>query len=108
VREAPPDSLAGKLAREGLTVSEWSNGPTETYAGHRHAYDKVLVPRAGSITFHLTELGRDVELRTGERLELPAETLHGATVGSRGVICLQAHLPAGSVGHARAHLTDDW
>ena len=100
--------LATRLVREGLSASEWSNGPGYTYAAHRHAYDKVLVARAGSITFHLTELGRDVELRSGERLQLPADTLHGATVGLQGVICLEAHAPAGSVGPAPVHLAEGW
>ena len=102
------DSLAARLAREGLSASEWSNGPGDTYADHRHAYDKVLLPRAGSITFHLTELGRDVELRTGERLELPAQILHGATVGPQGVICLEAHVPAGSLAPDPVHVTRGW
>lgn len=106
--EAAPDSVVDRIAREGLTASEWSSGPTETYAAHRHAYDKVLVPCAGSITFHLTELGRDVELRVGERLELPAQTLHGATVGPQGVVCLEAHLPAGSLGSDPLHLAAGW
>jgi len=100
--------LASRLADEGLSASEWGNGPGYTYAAHRHAYDKVLVARAGSITFHLTELGRDVELLSGERLELPADTLHGATVGAQGVVCLEAHTPAGSLGPAPLHLTEGW
>ncbi|MGI8998768.1 MAG: cupin domain-containing protein [Candidatus Limnocylindria bacterium] len=100
--------LASRLADEGLSASEWSNGPGYTYAAHRHTYDKVLVARAGSITFHLTELGRDVELRGGERLQLPADTLHGATVGGQGVICLEAHAPQGFVGPAPVHLAEGW
>lgn len=100
--------LVSRLARDGLSASEWVNGPGDTYAEHRHAYDKVLVASAGSITFHLTELGRDIELRTGQRLDLPAGTLHGATVGSEGVRCLEAHLPAGSVAPDPVHLTDGW
>lgn len=100
--------LATRLAREGLSASEWSNGPGYTYGAHRHTYDKVLVARAGSIIFHLTELDRDVELRCGERLQLPADTLHGATVGAQGVVCLEAHAPAGSVGPAPVHLVEGW
>ena len=88
-------------------AARWSNGPHETYAAHRHGYDKVLVARAGSITFHLTELGRDVELHAGERLELPAQTLHGATVGPEGVVCFESHLPAGSLAPDPVQLTDD-
>ena len=62
----------------------------------------------GAITFHLTELGRDVELRAGDRLELPAGTLHGATVGRAGVTCLEAHLPAGTLGAEPRHLDAGW
>lgn len=86
------------LAGEGLDASSWGNGPRDRYAEHRHAYDKVLVAASGSITFHLPEHGRDVLLDTGDRLDLPAETLHGADVGPVGVTCLEAHLPAGSLG----------
>lgn len=97
-----------RLRTEGLHPSAWGNGPGDVYAEHRHAYDKVLVAVDGSITFHLRELGRDVDLQAGERLELPADTLHGATVGPRGVTCLEAHLPAGSLEEAPRHLSTGW
>ena len=77
--------------------SEWSNGPGDTYAAHSHDYDKVLVAKSGSITFHLVDLGRDVTLDAGDRLELPAGTVHAATVGPAGVRCSETHLPAGSL-----------
>ena len=96
--------LRARLTAEGLAASAWGNGPGDVYAEHRHAYDKVLVAAAGSITFHLPELGRDVMLATGDRLELPQGTLHGATVGSEGVTCLEAHLPGGSFHGALRHL----
>ena len=99
-------SLHARLAAQGLSASEWGNGPGDVYAEHRHAYDKVLVAASGSIAFHLSELRRDVELREGERLDLPAGTLHGATVGSAGVRCLEAHLPAGALPDGLRHLTD--
>lgn len=86
-----------RLAEEGLTASVWGNGPDERYAEHRHGYDKVLVVTAGSIVFGLPELARDVAMRVGDRLELPAGTLHGATVGAGGVTCLEAHRAAGSL-----------
>jgi hypothetical protein len=100
--------LESRLAREGLSASSWGNGPTDVYGAHRHGYDKVLVATAGSITFHLPELGRDVDLQTGERLELPAETLHGATVGPDGVSCLEARLPAGSLAAEPRHRRVGW
>lgn len=96
--------LRTRLSGEGLEASSWGNGPNDHYAEHRHAYDKVLVAAAGSITFHLPELGRDVDLATGDRLELPAGALHGADVGPAGVTCLEAHLPAGALGDEPMHI----
>ena len=90
--------LRARLAEEGLDAQSWGNGPFDVYGEHRHGYDKVLVTAAGSITFHLPELERKVPLEAGDRLDLPAGTLHGADVGPRGVTCLEAHLPAGSLG----------
>lgn len=103
-----PGKLEARLAAEGLSASSWGNGPGERYGEHRHEYDKVLVASSGSITFHLPELGRNVDLRAGERLDLPARTLHGATVGAQGVRCLEAHLPAGSLGTEPRQLGEAW
>ena len=100
--------LETRLSAEGLRPGSWSNAPGDTYAAHSHGYDKVLVAAAGSITFHLTELGRDVVLRTGERLDLPAGTVHAASVGPDGVTCLEAHLPAGTLGREPVLRASGW
>ncbi len=102
------DDFEERLAAEGLDASDWSNGPGDTYVSHSHAYDKVLVATSGSITFQLTDIGRDVMLNEGERLNLPAGTSHGATVGPDGVRCLEAHLPAGSLPAGQRHFTKGW
>jgi len=96
--------LRSRLGHEGLDPQSWGNGPFDHYGEHRHPYDKVLVAAAGSITFHLPELGRDVLLQEGDRLELPTGTLHGADVGADGVTCLEAHLPAGTFEGAPEHI----
>jgi quercetin dioxygenase-like cupin family protein len=103
-----PSELAERLAAQGLRASSWGNGPGDTYAAHSHDYDKVLVATSGSITFHLTDIRRDVVLSAGERLELPAGTTHAATVGSTGVECLEAHLPAGSLPADPRHFASGW
>ncbi len=64
----------------------------------------MLVAAAGAITFHLPEIGRDVLLAAGDRLDLPAGTLHAADVGPHGVTCLEAHLAAGTLGRPPEHL----
>jgi uncharacterized protein YjlB len=90
------EDAASRLRVEGCDPGTWSNGPGDRYAAHEHGYDKVIVVERGSITFGL---GPDavVALDTGDRLELPAGTVHDALVGAGGVSCLEAHRPAGSM-----------
>jgi uncharacterized protein YjlB len=96
-----------RLRDEGLAPSTWGNGPGDRYDAHEHAYDKVIVPIAGSIRFGLAD--RDaVELAVGDRLELPAGTSHDAHVGPDGVTCLEAHLPAGTLAVSARHEAGSW
>ncbi len=81
----------------------WSNDPGDHYPEHRHDYDKIVVAASGSITFRLAERGESIELGTGDRLDLPAGTLHGAEVGPSGVSCRETHLEAGSLSEVRLH-----
>jgi quercetin dioxygenase-like cupin family protein len=99
--------LAARLRTEGLEPSPWSNGPGDRYAHHQHGYDKVLVCAAGSIVFEAPSTG-GLELAVGDRLELPAGTVHGAVVGPSGVTCLEAHLPAGSLAALRRVASGAW
>jgi len=87
--------LRERLVGEGLDPGAWSNDPGDRYASHDHAYDKVIVVTSGSITFGLA--GGPTELALGDRLELPAGSAHDAIVGPNGVVCLEAHLPAGTL-----------
>lgn len=79
------------MAEEGLSPYSWSNGPHDVYAAHSHSYNKVIYVVQGGITFGLPELGTQITLKAGDRLDLPAGTVHDAVVGSQGVICLEAH-----------------
>ena len=89
--------LRALMSAEGLDPGAWSNGPDARYGAHEHAYDKVIVVAAGSIRFTLPPADTSIALSGGDRLELPAGTVHGAIVGSSGVTCLEAHLPAGTL-----------
>ncbi len=83
---------AGALAAfraEGCSAPRfWGNGPGDAYGTHVHGFHKVLFCLRGSIVFHLGET--DVELRAGDRLDLPPGTDHGATVGPEGCECVEA------------------
>jgi uncharacterized protein YjlB len=100
--------LAERIRALGAEPSTWSNGPRDPYAAHDHTYDKTLVCEAGSIAFGLVDLGERIELRAGDRLDLPAGTQHDALVGDEGVTCLEGHLPAGRLGAVRLWRAGEW
>lgn len=85
-----PD-LRQLMAEEGLSPYSWSNGPFDVYSAHSHSYAKVIYVVQGSITFGLPDLGKQLTLNAGDRLDLPAGIVHDAHVGSQGVVCLEAH-----------------
>jgi hypothetical protein len=91
---APPteSTLMRLCADEGLSPYQWSNGPHDLYSAHKHSYDKVIYVVRGSITFGLPEENRKILLKAGDRLDLPADTVHDAVVGPQGVVCLEAHI----------------
>jgi len=68
----------------------------------------VIVVERGSIVFGLPDDGRSMQLEAGDRLELPAGTRHDAVVGSSGVTCLEAHLPAGRFSGVTRRAAGDW
>ena len=89
---APTQSALRQLmAEEGLSPYSWSNGPFDVYSAHSHSYDKVIYVVQGTITFGLPELGKQLTLNAGDRLDLPAGVVHDAHVGAQGVVCLEAH-----------------
>lgn len=89
----PTESTLTRLcADQGLHPYPWSNGPHDIYSAHSHSYAKVIYVMRGSITFGLPELGQQLTLKAGDRLDLPANTVHDAVVGPQGVACLEAHI----------------
>lgn len=78
-----------RLRGEASGCYSWSNGPGDRYAPHSHAYEKVLYCVDGSIVFVLEDDGRTLELRAGDRMVLPADTMHSAIVGDRGCTCVE-------------------
>ena len=83
-----PAELEAALRREGLDPFTWSNEPNFHYEPHTHDYHSVLVCATGSIVFVVDD--REVELRPGDRLDVPADVVHAATVGPDGVEVVEA------------------
>ena len=78
-----------RLRGEATACYSWSNGPGDRYAAHSHTYEKILYCVDGSITFVLEAEGRQIELKAGDRMALPARTIHAAVVGPAGCICIE-------------------
>ena len=93
-KDQPPQEaeIERRLSEESLSGYRWSNAAGDTYAAHSHSYHKVIYVVRGSITFGLPDQAEQVELRAGDRLELPADLRHNAVVGPNGVVCIEAHL----------------
>ena len=85
------DELMSKLRAEAGGCYSWSNGPGDRYAAHSHSYEKVLYCVDGSITFVLEDLGKNLELNSGDRMVLPSGTRHSAVVGPTGCTCIEGH-----------------
>jgi quercetin dioxygenase-like cupin family protein len=85
------DDLMNRLKAEASGCYSWSNGPGDRYVAHNHNYEKVLYCVDGSITFVLEGEGRRLELKPGDRMVLPAGTMHSAEVGASGCTCIEGH-----------------
>ena len=85
------DELMTQLKSEAGGCYSWSNGPGDRYAPHSHNFEKVLYCVEGSITFVLETEERRLELKSGDRMVLPAGTVHSATVGNNGCTCIEGH-----------------
>jgi quercetin dioxygenase-like cupin family protein len=83
------EELMTRLRGEASGCYSWSNGPGDRYAPHSHPYEKVLYCVDGTITFSLEADGRRIELEAGDRMVLPAGTVHSAAVGSAGCTCIE-------------------
>ncbi len=94
---APPPTdaaLRAELAAAGLEIFSWSDPPGATYTPHRHDHDETIVLVAGEMTFTID--GRDYTLGCpGDRLLLPAGTVHGARAGVAGATYLIASRAGG-------------
>ncbi|MGH7760598.1 MAG: cupin domain-containing protein [Candidatus Dormibacteraceae bacterium] len=87
---ATPGDLMARLRAEATGCYSWSNGPGDRYAPHSHAYEKVLYCVDGSITFDVEVMDRKrIELKAGDRMVLPAGTIHSAAVGPAGCTCIE-------------------
>ena len=84
--------LKQRLAAEGFDVSRWRDEPGADYRPHSHDHDESLWVVEGDIVFGID--GREYRLGSGDRLMLPAGTVHTARAGADGAIYLIGQRPA--------------
>jgi quercetin dioxygenase-like cupin family protein len=83
------EDLRCSLKKEGLEPSLWRDSPGTYYGNHTHPYQEVRWIVDGMIMFGVG--GEEIILNTGDRLDLPEETLHWAQViGDCPVVYLSA------------------
>jgi len=92
-RDEPPSvtSVTRRLRDAGVEPHAWSSGPGDRYPVHEHAFTKLLVCAAGSITFLVGPEAAPVELQPGDGFVLPPGTPHAAVGGPAGCTCLEGH-----------------
>eukprot|EP00123_Amoebidium_parasiticum_P000939 comp11886_c0_seq1/m.6533 comp11886_c0_seq1/g.6533 ORF comp11886_c0_seq1/g.6533 comp11886_c0_seq1/m.6533 type:complete len:104 (-) comp11886_c0_seq1:932-1243(-) len=57
---------------------EWTDQPGKVYGTHSHPHDEVILVLRGSITFTDVLCSKDYSLSVGDKLILPAGTIHNA------------------------------
>ncbi len=86
----PESEIVAFFEGRRLQAKRWSRGPGEDFEVHSHSYNKILFCVQGEITFTFPDLNEQVTLNPGDRLVLPFDISHGATVGPEGSACLEA------------------
>jgi quercetin dioxygenase-like cupin family protein len=83
-------NITRQMKKEGLRPYMWTNMANQRYGVRSHGYDKVLYVVDGSIEVSFPDLGQQMVMRPGDRVDVPAGVRHGTIVGSKGACCVEA------------------
>jgi quercetin dioxygenase-like cupin family protein len=89
-RRPSVDDLRQRLVDAGYQVVRWASEPHQVYLPHAHIYTELLWLVEGTLTIILPAHGRLIELNPGDRVEVPAGTLHASQAGPEGALYLAA------------------
>ena len=78
------------MKKEGLRPYMWVNAPNHRYGVRTHGYDKVLYVVEGTVEISLPDSNQRMNLRAGDRVDIPAGIRHGTIVGANGAKCVEA------------------
>ncbi|HUN08997.1 MAG TPA: hypothetical protein PLQ56_20490 [Aggregatilineales bacterium] len=83
-------NITRQMKKEGLRPYMWTNMANHRYGVRSHGYDKVLYVVDGSIELSFPDLGQQLIMRPGDRVDVPAGVRHGTIVGNKGACCVEA------------------
>ncbi len=83
-------NITRQMKKEGLRPYMWTNMANHRYGIRSHGYDKVLYVVDGSIELSFPDLGQQLLMRSGDRVDVPAGVRHGTIVGNKGACCVEA------------------
>ncbi|KND48683.1 MAG: hypothetical protein AB200_03100 [Parcubacteria bacterium C7867-005] len=88
------ENLTKKLKEEGfVNVYEWHDEPDTEYPEHAHKGAAALYILEGGVALDIGD--EKIELREGDRFDVPAGKSHTAKVGSTGCIFLVGEMIEG-------------
>jgi quercetin dioxygenase-like cupin family protein len=91
------EEAEARLHQEGYESFRWYDVPGASYPKHRHSHDECIWVLKGEITFKIGD--GEFKLSPGDRLYLPANAAHTASVPSdKGVTYLVGQLTRASSG----------
>ncbi len=80
-QHADTDALKQQLQSEGFSAYEWSGRPGGAYLDYIHTQDEVVCVLSGTADVKVADADGTVE--AGDRIDVPANTLHSLTVTSK-------------------------
>ena len=85
-------TITRQMEQEGLRPYAWTQGPNCRHAARSHGYSKVLYCVEGSLEVILPDINQRVQLRPGDRVELPRGVRYAAVFGSNGARCVEGEV----------------
>jgi hypothetical protein len=78
------------MVAEGLHPYRWTNGPHFRHAPRSYRYSKVLYCVQGLLTVIFPDIGQEISLYPGDRLDIGRGTRYAQIVGAAGVECVES------------------
>ena len=85
--------ISQRMASEGLQPYRWKNGPHFRHAPRSYRCNKVVYCVQGLLTVIFPDIGQEITLYPGDRLDVARGIRYGQIVGAAGAECLESDRP---------------